>query len=151
MNPKVIGEIKVTVSCVRDCPSPSPLRQPCEVAAFWRKNVETASWYQDEKECCVVFMLDARNTIKSFNLVSLGTLNTSLVHPREVFRPAVLVGAKSIIIAHNHPSGDPEPSAEDIDLTKRLLKAGEIMEIELLDSLVIAGRLHRSMKEQGII
>ena len=82
-------------------------------------------------------------------LISRGTLNASLVHPREVFRPAILASAAAIILVHNHPSGDPEPSDEDVSLTKRLVKAGEILGIEVLDHLVVAKRGFVSLRARG--
>ena len=86
------------------------------------------------------------------NIVSIGTLYSSLVHPREVFKTAILSNAASIILFHNHPSGDPEPSTEDTTITKRIKEAGTLMGIELLDHVIIGseGRFY-SMKEQGII
>ena len=84
--------------------------------------------------------------------VSIGSLNASLVHPRELFRDAVRHSAASMILVHNHPSGDVTPSQEDIQLTRRLMKCGSLMGIEILDH-VIVGRGHKflSMKEQGLI
>jgi DNA repair protein RadC len=79
----------------------------------------------------------------------MGTLNASLVHPREVFRAAIKYSSASIICAHNHPSGDPAPSPEDISLTKRLVEAGQLVGIEVLDHLIIGDGRFVSLKEQG--
>ena len=94
-------------------------------------------------------ILDARNQLLGINTVSVGTLNSSIVHPRECFKPAILMGAASIILAHNHPSGDTTPSREDIELTKRLRDAGEILGIEVLDHLIITDTSSLSLKEAG--
>jgi DNA repair protein RadC len=83
-------------------------------------------------------------------LVSLGTLNASLVHPREVYRRAIKTGAFALIIAHSHPSGDCEPSEDDISLTKRLVEAGSIIGVEILDHVII-GNTILSFKEKGLI
>ena len=103
------------------------------------------AWEDREIFACVI--LDARNQVLGINTVSLGTLNASLVHCREVFRPAILMGAASIIVAHNHPTGDPTPSRQDLELTRRLRDAGEIIGIEMLDHLIIAADKFLSLKE----
>src|SRR3989339_54751 len=91
-----------------------------------------------KKEYFVVFYLNARNEILKRDFVSVGTLNASLVHPREVFNPAIQHSAASVIFIHNHPSGDTTPSEDDIKLTKRLVSAGEILGIEVLDHIIVA-------------
>jgi DNA repair protein RadC len=104
------------------------------------------------KEHFWVIGLSTRNAIQYIDLVSLGTLNASLVHPREVFRFSILKAVSSIILSHNHPSGDPEPSEEDLRITKRLVEAGKIIGIEVLDHIVIGSRdSFCSFKERGII
>ena len=84
-----------------------------------------------------VLMLDARNQPIGLNLVSKGTLTASLVHPREVFKAAILANAVGVIVAHNHPSGNPKPSSEDIETTEILVKAGKLLSIPVIDHLVI--------------
>ncbi len=84
-------------------------------------------------------------------IVSIGTLNASIVHPREVFRPAILHASNSVIVVHNHPSGDPTPSNDDIELTKRLAEAGKILGIELLDHVIVGNGSYISLKERGVI
>ena len=104
------------------------------------------------KEHFWVIGLSTRNAIQYIDLVSLGTLNASLVHPREVFRFSILKAVSSIILSHNHPSGDSEPSEEDLRITKRLVEAGKIIGIEVLDHIVIGSRdSFCSFKERGII
>lgn len=90
-----------------------------------------------KKEHFVALYLNARNQLVHKELVSVGTLSTSLVHPREVFKPAVDYLAASVIVAHNHPSGDPESSADDIEVTKRLINAGKILDIPVIDHIVV--------------
>ena len=104
-----------------------------------------------DKEHFWVFHLDVRNRIKLIELVSLGTLNSSLVHPREVFTRAVGERSAQIIIAHNHPSGEHTPSDDDIGLTKRLAKAGTLLGIELIDHLVVTATGYTSFKKKGLI
>lgn len=83
--------------------------------------------------------------------ISVGSLSASVVHPREVFKAAAMHSAASIIVAHNHPSGDPNPSREDIAVTKRLVKAGEIMDIAVLDHIIIGGDSFYSFKRAGML
>ena len=105
-----------------------------------------------DREHIVVMCLDTKQNINAINTISVGTLNTSLVHPREVFKPAILANSNSIIIFHNHPSGDPSPSRDDLDITKRLVEAGNILGIEVLDHLIIGDNgSYVSLKERGVI
>lgn len=103
------------------------------------------------EENLVVLCLNTKNKIISDKLVSTGTLNSSLVHPREVFKQACKIQAASIIVAHNHPSGDPTPSSEDISLTTKLRECGKIIGIDLLDHIIIGNGKYISIKERGII
>src|SRR5690606_3436981 len=90
-----------------------------------------------DREHFVVIMLNRKNGIIGINTVSVGDLSSSIVHPREVFKPAIVAGASSIIVAHNHPSGDPAPSRDDINVTTRLKEAGDILGIGVLDHIII--------------
>ena len=104
-----------------------------------------------KKEHLKSLLLDTKNRVLAIKTVSIGDLSSSIVHPREVFKDAVVASAASIIVAHNHPSGDPTPSAEDVSVTKRLIQAGEIMGIDLLDHIVIGDGAFVSLKERGLI
>jgi len=96
--------------------------------------------------------LNTRNHLLRIVEVSVGSLNASIVHPRELFKDAVRVSSASLVVVHNHPSGDPTPSGADIQLTRRLVKAGDVLGIELLDHVVIGdGGEHRSMREMGLM
>ena len=105
-----------------------------------------------DREALYTVLLDSKNRILGLNLVSLGILDSSLVHPREVFKPAIVLGAAAIILAHNHPSGDPTPSAEDKRVTERIAEVGKLIGIDLLDHVVI-GDTSRwvSLKERGVL
>ncbi|CAJ1313927.1 DNA repair protein RadC [Paenibacillus sp. PK4536] len=104
-----------------------------------------------QKEHFVCLFLNTKNHIISQETLSMGSLNASIVHPREVFRAAIKCSSASVIFAHNHPSGDPTPSPEDVALTKRLVEAGKIIGIEVLDHLVIGDMKFVSLKEQGLM
>ena len=96
-----------------------------------------------------VLLLDTRHQVMRVCLVSIGTLDTSIVHPREVFREATIAGAAAIILFHNHPSGDPRPSGDDVALTLRLMQAGELMGIAVIDHLILVERGFHSLREAG--
>ncbi|MDB1949625.1 DNA repair protein RadC [Clostridium tertium] len=106
---------------------------------------------ESDREQFIVCCMDTKNQPTFVNVVSIGTLNSSLVHPREVFKVAILGNSASIIVAHNHPSGDPTPSKEDITITARLKEAGKIIGIDILDHLIIGEDKHISFKEKGIL
>lgn len=100
-----------------------------------------------QKEYFLALFLNARNQVIRREEVSVGSLNASLVHPREVFSPAVGSCAASVVLAHNHPSGDVTPSREDIELTRRMVQAGDIMGIEVIDHIIVGSSRFLSMKE----
>lgn len=106
---------------------------------------------ESKKEHFVAFYLDTQGKVIERQIVSIGILDASLVHPREVFEPAVSLHAASVIVAHNHPSGSLEPSAEDAEITKRLVHAGKILGIELADHVIVSEKSFTSAKKSGII
>jgi len=106
---------------------------------------------EQKKELFIELCLDTKNRIIREEIISVGSLNANIVHPREVFKLALAESAAHIIVAHNHPSGDPAPSREDIEITKKLAQTGIIMGITLLDHVIIGDGRHFSMKEAGHI
>lgn len=123
---------------------------------FVRSPEDGADYVMEEmrslnQEHLVVLFLNTKNQIIHRQTIFVGSLNASIVHPREIFREALKRSAASIICAHNHPSGDPAPSQEDIHVTRRLVEAGKIMGIELLDHLVIGNHSFTSLKEKGYL
>ena len=105
----------------------------------------------EDREVFAVVLMNARNQVLGINTVSIGSLTASIVHPREVFKAEILMNAANIILAHNHPSGDPSPSKEDIEITRRLTKAGEILGIQVLDHLILTDTDFLSFKERGLL
>ena len=97
------------------------------------------------------FLLNTKNQVISCETISIGNLNSSLVHPRELFKIAIKKSAASLILIHNHPSGDPTPSHEDIQITKRIIEAGKLLGIEVLDHIIIGDKIFISMKEKALI
>ena len=122
------------------------LDKPARVLAIIPWAVRTGA-----KEHFIAFYLNARSQMLYWETVSIGTLSASLVHPREVFAPAISHSAAALIVAHNHPSGDCTPSPEDRDATRRLSRSGELLGIPLLDHLIVAERGYFSFKEQGLL
>lgn len=125
------------------------IRCPEDVAKIFRAILNAEDVIERDKEHFWCVIVDAKNIIKSIELISLGSLTAAIVHPRELYRRAVTYGAGSILIGHNHPSGDPTPSKEDIELTKKLQEAGDILGIKLLDHIVIGKDYHVSLREMG--
>ena len=123
----------------------SVIKSPADMADMFKSYLDGA-----DREHFVIAMLDRKGNILGLNTVSIGTVSSSIVHPREVFKPAIVIGASSIILAHNHPSGDTAPSKEDIDITRKLVEGGKILNIEILDH-VIVGDSYCSFKEKGLM
>lgn len=104
-----------------------------------------------DREGFVVIHLDSRGRVRSAELAHVGTLNMTIVHAREIFKGAILANADSIIVAHNHPSGNGEPSSPDIALTKMLVKAGALLDIEVKDHLIVAAEGSVSLRARGLL
>ena len=124
------------------------LDQPKEVIKFLREVVKIQ---ENAEEVLILIALDTKNRTIGFFEVSRGSINSAVLNPREIFKRALLCNAKSIILAHNHPSGSAEPSKEDIALTKRAFEAGKIIDINLLDHIIIGDPDSTSLKTKGII
>lgn len=121
------------------------ITKPVEIVKYIKSEIEDFS-----KENFFVISFDVRNRILGYDKISKGTLSASLVHPRETFEYAIRRHAAQIIVAHNHPSGDPEPSEDDIRITKRLYEAGKIMGIELMDHIVLTKEDYCSLKDKNV-
>ncbi len=106
---------------------------------------------EQKKEFFIELCLDTKNQVIRRDTISMGSLNANIVHPREVFKAALIESAAHIIVAHNHPSGDPTPSREDIEITKKLVDSGKMLGIDVIDHVIIGDGRHFSMKEAGHI
>jgi DNA repair protein RadC len=120
------------------------IRSPQDVAAYLMEDLRYL-----KKEHFVCLFLNTKNHVIAQETLSMGSLNASIVHPREVFRAAIKRSSASIICVHNHPSGDPTPSPEDIEITERLVEAGRLIGIEVLDHIILGDQSHVSLKEKG--
>lgn len=146
-NPK---EFKVMA--LRECPMPADMQvcgTPEDAERYWRMHVEKHPYYSPDCECLVVLLLNARRRVKGHALVTQGTLDTILVSPGPVFRPAIIVAARDIVLMHNHPSGEPSPSESDIKVTRDLIRAGQLLRIEVLDHVIIGAGCHASLRSLG--
>lgn len=128
----------------RQHPREEPLTSAIEVFDLFRNDALT--W---DRERFFAILLDGRNRVIALDTVSVGSLTAALVHPRELFKAAVLSNSAAMILVHNHPSGDPSPSAEDDALTRRLVQAGELIGIKVLDHIVLGDQRYRSFSEDG--
>jgi DNA repair protein RadC len=126
---------------------PPPIRGPEDVASLPAvKRLRTA-----KREHFLVLLLNARHEVEAIETVSIGSLNASIVHPRDLIRPAVLHSAAAIVCVHNHPSGDAEPSEEDISITKRVVQVGELLGITVLDHIIVASRGLCSLRARQLL
>ena len=134
---------------VRECVAPADLVDTPERAFdYWMANIPSASWYDPMKEAFVVFVLSTRRRIIGHNLVALGNLDCVCVSPLSVFRPVIVSAGSALILAHNHPSGDSTPSQADIKVTRDLIRASELLKIEILDHLIV-GASFSSLRSLG--
>lgn len=145
-------EYKVTA--LRECPTPDALQlcdTPDKAADYWKLHIATHPHFDPECECLAVLLLNTRRRIKGHQLVTIGTQDTLLVHSREVFRLAVTTAAHALIIMHCHPSGDSSPSQADINVTRDLVRAGQILKIEILDHVIVGAGNFSSLKSLGYL
>ncbi len=126
---------------VKEPGAPVAINGPEDLSKF----VEPLRLYSEEN--FVVFHLDCRNQVVGYQIVSHGTVSASLVHPREVFKAALLANSSSIIVAHNHPTGSLEPSREDIEVTEILIKAGDLLGVKVIDHIIVSSNGIKSLRE----
>jgi len=137
---------------LRECPLPEHMQlcdTPDRAAEYWRMHITANPHYDPERECFAVLVLNTRRRVRGHHFVSMGTMDTILVHAREVFRVAIAAGAAAIVIMHNHPSGDATPSEADVKVTRDLIRAGQLLKIEVLDHVIIGREQRTSLRELG--
>ena len=146
----IAKEFKVVA--LRECPLPETLHYcstPNDAGAYWRLHVVTNPYYDPEIECAAVLFLNRRHRVKGHQFLSMGTVHSTMIHPREVFRAAIVACASNIVLMHNHPSGDPSPSPADVKVTRELVEAGKLLGIELIDHVVIGNPSQASLRDMG--
>lgn len=124
----------------------SSVSKPDEVCTLFSR-----AYGEPDRELFVIVSLDTRNKPTTISMISQGTINSSLVHPREVFKTALLANAASIVLIHNHPSGDSSPSPEDLTITRRLVRAGQLLGVEVVDHVIIGDGNYTSLRERGFL
>ena len=137
---------------LRECPLPESMQicdTPEGAADYWRLTIATNPYFNPECECFAVLLLNTRKRVKGHQLISIGTLDTILVHPREVFRGAILAAASAVVLMHNHPSGEPQPSEADIKVTRDLIRAGQLLKLEVLDHVIMGNPNFCSLRALG--
>ena len=142
------------VVALRDCPLPSALvlcDTPQCAADYWRLHIATTPQFNPDCECLAVLLLNTRKRVRGHHLVTIGLLDQALAHSREVFRAAIVAAAHSVVLMHNHPSGDSMPSDADIRITRELVRAGQLLRIEVVDHIIIGHACHRSLREMGLV
>ena len=138
---------------LRECPTPAEMQicdRPELAVAYWNTHVISHPYFNPDCECLIVLLLNTRRKIKGHHLVSIGTLDTILVSACSVFRLAILAASSAILVMHNHPSGQPEPSEADVRVTRDLIRAGQLLKIEVCDHVIMGhGQNHVSLRSLG--
>ncbi len=140
----IVAAVELGRRVAAEVPRGSEVNGPQDVARVLTEDMR----YLD-RECFKIVLLNTKNRVLGIEVVSVGGLNSSVVHPREIFKICVRRSAAAVILAHNHPSGDPTPSREDIEVTERIISAGTLMGIDVLDHLIIGDDCYVSLREQG--
>jgi DNA repair protein RadC len=151
-----LGRLTVTMRCMEeaeigngDCPS--------ALAEYWQSHIATSEVFDNQKEMLAVLLLDTKLKVFGWSIVSIGTVNETLAHPREIMRPVIVSGAYAFALMHNHPSGVTTASSADANMTKRVREASELMQIRFLDHVIVGSspfgdnERHFSFRESGQI
>ena len=141
---RALPRLRLVRTVGRAHPRAEPVRSAEEVFRLFRDDTPLL-----DREYFWALLLDGRNRVIGLDEVAVGSMTSALVHPRELFKAAILANANSLIVVHNHPSGDPEPSSEDVALTRRLMQAGDIIGIKIIDHVVVGDGRFRSLSEEG--
>jgi DNA repair protein RadC len=147
-----LGEFRILT--LRETPAYGKAENPEHSADYWRKNIETDPRHNPDVETLVCLVLNTRRDILGHFIVATGLLDTLLCHPREVFRPAIVANAHAVVVMHCHPSGDATPSEADIKVTRDLIRAGQLLKMELLDHVIMGTATadrpgHQSLRALG--
>ncbi|HEU5122561.1 MAG TPA: JAB domain-containing protein [Verrucomicrobiae bacterium] len=137
---------------LRECPVPEHMvlcDAPEKVAEYWRMHIVTHPYFNPECECMVALWLNIRKRIRGHQLLTIGSQDCLLVSPTLVFKGAMAAGARGIVLVHNHPSGEPEPSEADVKVTRDLIRAGQLLKIEVVDHVIMGANRHQSLKSLG--
>ena len=142
---------EIRVQRLNETPDAPKLETPESAFRYWQSVITTMPWYIPDREICVAITLNTRLRVTGHSLVGIGTLNEAVVHCRDVWRAACVMAAYGVILAHCHPSGDPSPSEADHRLTRRMVEAGNLLQIALLDHVIVGADKWFSFKEAGLV
>jgi len=142
---KILAAVELGRRMAGERPDRLSIRSPADAGRLLMEEMR----YLDREHFKIV-MLNTKNQVLGIELIFVGSLNTSVVHPREIFKACIRRSAAAVILAHNHPSGDPTPSPDDVEVTNRLVSAGRLLGIDVLDHLIIGERKYISLREQGM-
>lgn len=151
IGPAKAAQVKAALELGKRCACADPVSRPMINTPSDAADLVMEEMRKLDREHFRIIHLSTRNHVLGICPVSVGSLNSSIVHPRECFKDAIRRNANTIILLHNHPSGDPTPSSEDIEITRRLAEGGKILGIEVLDHIVIGDKKYVSLKEQGVL
>lgn len=144
-----IGEFKVTK--IREtAPEIAQCDSPERALEYWQQNIATNPAFDEEKEMLVVVVVNTKLYAKGHNIVSIGSINESIAHPREIFKPVIVSSGYGFVLMHNHPSQNTNPSEADLRLTRRIREGAELLQIRFMDH-VIVGNGYYSFKEAGLL
>ena len=150
-----IGPVEYKVVSLRQCPMPDAgnlCDTPASCAEYWKLHVATDAHYDPERECVIVLMLNARCKVKGHHFLSHGSADSVVIHPRDVFRCAIIAAAVSIVLMHNHPSGATAPSETDGKITRDLKRAGDLLKMPLADHIIVGDNgAFTSLRERGYV
>jgi len=142
---------EIRVQRLNETPDAPKLDAPEAAFRYWQSVITTMPWYIPDREICVAITLNTRLRVTGHSLVSIGTLNESLAHCRDTFRTACVLNAFAVVLMHCHPSGDVQPSEADHRLTRRMVEAGNLLQIALLDHVIVSAEKWFSFKEAGLV
>ena len=149
---KTSSSYEIRIQRLNETPDAPRIDTPDEAVRYWDQVITRMPWYSPDREVCVAITLNARLRATGHTLVSIGTLNETVVHARDVFRAAVALNAYGVLLAHGHPSGDAAPSDADNRITRRIAESGEILQIKLMDHVIVGANGARfSFKESGLL
>ena len=146
-----MNSYEIRVMRLNESPDAPKLETPETAFNYWQTVITKMPWFIPDREVCVAITVNTRLRVTGHSLVSIGTLNESLVHNRDVWRAACVLNAFGVVVCHNHPSGDVTPSEADHRITRRLAEAARILQISLLDHVIIGAGKWFSFKETGVI
>jgi len=142
------------IVAVRECSSPEellPCDTPTQALAYWRHHIEAAPQFRTECGCFATLLLTTAKRIRGHHLVAIGRLKHGIVNPREALRAAVIGGASAVVLMHNHLGSKAEPSSGEVLTTKRIVEAGDLLKIDVLDRIIVGRDQHYSFREAGLL